>query len=79
MDDKEIKRIELEVQQLISLRSHYNTIVIVLTGGIVGLFYNLNTLNSFLLITGIVFDVLFLHYANVTTKRIKNLINQIGA
>ncbi len=45
MNEIKIKQIEFEIQNLTSLRSNFNAIIIVLSSGLIGLFYNLNTLN----------------------------------
>lgn len=78
MNEIKIKQIEFEIQNLTSLRSNFNAIIIVLTGGIVGLFYNLNTLNIILLILGAIFDYIFFLKSYQITKKIYSLIKGVN-
>lgn len=78
MDNFKLEEIKLEVQNLIALRTGYNAIIIVLTGGLIGLFYNITILNITLLVLGVLLDLLFLSKSNQVTKRIYFLIKKVG-
>lgn len=78
MDNERIKLIEFKIQDLIALRTGYNAVIIVLTGGLVGLFYNIMMpLNIALFIIGLLLDLLFLTKAQQMTKQIHILCNEL--
>lgn len=61
MDEKEIKSIELEIQNIITLRNNYINIIVIIFGGIIGLFFaELNILRISLTIIGLILNALFI-------------------
>ena len=73
-----IKQIELLINDFTTLRNIYMSIVVVLTGGNIGLFYHLSIFNIILLIFGIYFDCRYFIKAKIASKRIKILIRKLG-
>ena len=73
MNDREFKTTEIKINNLVNLRTTYYSIVIVLTGGVIGLFYNINFLNIILLFVGIILDYLSILTIINITQRINKL------
>ena len=72
-----MEKIKQEINNLIALRNIYFSIVVVLSGGLVGLFYNLSTLNLILFVVGMTLDFIYLSTADKTSKKITLLINRL--
>ena len=71
MDESKIKKIELDIQDLISLRNNYNLLVVTITGGLISLFFNEITLYKIILCAvGIPLDILFLISARDCSRSI---------
>ncbi len=70
-------KIKTEINNLIALRAIYFSVVIVLTGGIIGLLYNYSLLNFCLFIIGSILDFIYLTSAYETSKRITVLIKEL--
>ena len=71
---KNQKTLEYKINNLISLRTTYYSIVIVLTGGLVSLFYHTNILNIVLLVIGCSIDYFFVNLIIKITAQINSLI-----
>ena len=76
MENKE--KINAQINDLIALRSSYMTYLLVLTGGLIGLFYNINPLNIFLLITGSLIGWFILCILSGITKKLNKLYKILG-
>lgn len=72
-----IKQIENLINNYAHLRNIYMSIIVVLTGGIIGLFYNISVLNISLLCIGIFLDVKYYFRAKSYSKKINSLIKQM--
>lgn len=70
-------KINAEINNLIALRTIYFSIVVVLTGGIIGLLYNYALLNFCLFIVGSILDFIYLTSAYETSKKINVLIKEL--
>ncbi len=68
------KTLEYKLNNLINLRTTYYSIVLVLTGGLISLFYNVNFLNILLLIIGCFMDYFFISLIIKITAQINMLI-----
>ena len=77
--ENKIKQIEIKSNSLIALRTAYILIIIVLTGGLIGLMYNISSLNIILLVIGTIIDYLFIIAVFQLTKQINELIKNLGA
>ena len=77
MNEQTLKKFEIKINNLTNLRTMYYSIAIVLTGGIFGLFYNINPLNLFLFLTGFVADWLIIISIIRLSMRIEKLIKFI--
>ncbi len=78
MDEKKINQFNKLIDNLINLRTTYYSIVVVLTGGIIGLFYNLSVLNIILMLIGLGADSFFVLNIINLHKKINKLIKFIG-
>ena len=73
MNEKKFEILKAKLDNLINLRTTYFSIGVVVSSGIIGLFYNISTLNIILLILGLLFN-----YSIVSTIASLNLrINKI--
>lgn len=77
MNDQILKKLEIKINNLSNLRTMYYSIAIVLTGGIIGLLYNLNILNLLLFITGSFADFFMILSIIKLSIRIEKLIKFI--
>ena len=75
--NKAMEKTKQEINNLIALRNIYFSIVVVLSGGLVGLFYNPSTLNLILFVVGMTLDFIYLSTAYKTSKKITLLINRL--
>ena len=76
MENKD--KIIAQINDLIALRSSYMTYLLVLTGGLIGLFYNINTLNIILLLAGSFIGWFILCILSNITKRLNKLYKTLG-
>ena len=73
----DVKYIELKFQDNISLRNYYHLVIIGVTGGIIGLLYNLTILNFILFFIGIFIDYIFIIKAYNISKENYFLMNKV--
>ena len=79
MENKDLKKIEFEIQNLLALRTGYNAIVIVLTGGLISILFNdINMFKGILFIIGLLLDYLYLFKSLSATKQINLLIKRVN-
>lgn len=71
------EKVNAEIANLIALRNIYFSIVVVLTGGLIGLFYNYSLLNLSLFILGTILDFIYLSSAYGVSKKINSLIKKL--
>lgn len=63
-------KLKAYIDNLIALRAVYYSIIVVLTSGLFGLFYNMNNINIIIFIVGILIELYFI----LKVKRISSLI-----
>ena len=79
MENKDLKKIEFEIQNLLALRTGYNAIVIVLTGGLISILFNdINMFKGILFIIGLLLDYLYLFKSLSATKQINLQIKRVN-
>ena len=74
MNETKLKNIEFKINNLMNLRTTYYSIVVVLTSGLITLFYNITPLNIILLIIGSFIDYLFIKIIMQIMQHINKLI-----
>ena len=78
MNEQKIKQLEVYINSLVALRNAYISIIVILSGGIIGLFYNLTFLNVIFLVLGAILDFCFVCAVFNLSQQIYNLIRLLG-